>query len=237
MNMLKHVAAFAVVAALLSAACSKQKSSGAKLKDDLDSAAYVVGLNVGMNLLEMDSTLRIDAVCDGIRDVFARVEKMSPAEAKAFYLRWINYEQPEKIRRYEERFLEDIRQSNRSFARTPSGVTYTVEEIGDEQNAPANDRDTVEIRYEIFTADGVSVYSAFERGDTLRSALGDLLKGVQESVKLVGPGGRINAWMPAATAYGAAGDERLGIKPNATLNYRIELIKVEKYANRYRPRN
>ena len=216
--MLKHVAAFAVAAALLSAACSKQKSSGAKLKDDLDSAAYVVGLNVGMNLLEMDSTLRIDAVCDGIRDVFARVEKMSPAEAKAFYLRWINYEQPEKIRRYEERFLEDIRQSNRSFARTPSGVTYTV-------------------RYEIFTADGVSVYSAFERGDTLRSALGDLLKGVQESVKLVGPGGRINAWMPAAAAYGAAGDERLGIKPNATLNYRIELIKVEKYANRYRPRN
>ena len=132
MNMLKHVAAFAVAAALLSAACSKQKSSGAKLKDDLDSAAYVVGLNVGMNLLEMDSTLRIDAVCDGIRDVFARVEKMSPAEAKAFYLRWINYEQPEKIRRYEERFLEDIRQSNRSFARTPSGVTYTVEEIGGE---------------------------------------------------------------------------------------------------------
>ena len=63
------------------------------------------------------------------------------------------------------------------------------------------------------------------------------MKGVQESVKLVGPGGRINAWMPAAAAYGAAGDERLGIKPNATLNYRIELIKVEKYANRYRPRN
>ena len=176
------------------------------------------------------STLRNDAVCDGIRDVFARVEKMSPAEAKAFYLRWINYEQPEKIRRYEERFLEDIRQSNRSFARTPSGVTYTVEEIGDEQNAPANDRDTVEIRYEIFTADGVSVYSAFERGVTLRWA-------VQKSVKPVGPGGRINAWMPAAAAYGAAGDERLGIKPNATLNYRIELIKVEKYANRYRPRN
>lgn len=235
--MLKSAAVLAVAAALLSAACSKRKSSGAKLKDDLDSAAYVVGLNVGMNLLEMDSTLRIDAVCDGMRDAFARVGKMSPAEAKAFYLRWVNYEQPAKIRRYEERFLEDIRQSNRSYARTPSGVTYTVEEIGDEQHAPANDRDTVMLRYEIFTADGARVYSSYERGDTLRSALGDLLGGVQESLRLVGPGGKIDAWMPAATAYGAAGDERLGIKPNATLHYRIELIKVEKYANRYRPRN
>jgi len=237
MNFLKKTAVLALVAAAALGACSKQKSSGAKLKDDLDSAAYVVGMNIGLNLLKMDSTLRIGVVCDGMRDAFARVEKMSPEQARAFYLRWVNYEKPEKIRRYEEQFLEDIRQSNRSYARTASGVTYTVEEIGDEQNAPAADRDTVMLRYEIFTADGTQVYSSYERGDTLRSALGDLLNGVQESVKLVGPGGKIDAWVPAAAAYGAAGDERLGIKPNATLNYRIELIKVEKYANRYRPRN
>lgn len=237
MNFLKKTTLLVVVAAMASGACSKQKSSGAKLKDDLDSAAYVVGMNIGLNLLKMDSTLRIDMVCDGMCDAFARVEKMTPEQARAFYLRWVNYEKPEKIRRYEEQFLEDIRQSNRSYARTASGVTYTVEEIGDEQNAPVADRDTLMLRYEIFTADGTRVYSSYERGDTLRSALGDLLDGVQESVKLVGPGGKIDAWVPAAAAYGAAGDEQLGIKPNATLNYRIELIKVEKYANRYRSRN
>lgn len=234
---MKKTAILLAAAVALIAACSKQKSSGTKLKNDLDSAAYVIGMNVGMNLLKMDSTLHVNAVCDGLRDAFARKAKFTQAEAKAFYLRWVNYEQPEKIRRYEEQFLEDIRQSNRSYARTASGVTYTVEELGDEQKAPSNDRDTVAIRYVISTSDGTPVFSSYERGDTLRSALGDLRRGVQESVKLIGPGGKIDAWLPAATAYGAAGDEKLGITPNATLNYQIELIEVKKYANRFRPRN
>ncbi len=234
---MKKTAILLAAAVALIAACSKQKSGGTKLKNDLDSAAYVIGMNVGMNLLKMDSTLHVNAVCDGLRDAFARKAKFTQAEAKAFYLRWVNYEQPEKIRRYEERFLEDIRQSNRSYARTASGVTYTVEELGDEQKAPSNDRDTVAIRYVITTSDGTQVFSSYEQGDTLRSALGDLRKGVQESLRLIGPGGKIDAWLPAATAYGADGDERLGITPNATLNYRIELIEVKKYANRFRPRN
>lgn len=234
---MKKIAIILVLAAITVTACSKQKSGGGKLKSDLDSAAYVIGMNVGMNLLKMDSTLNVSAVCDGLRDAFAQKAKFTPAAAKAFYLRWVNYEQPEKIRRYEEQFLEDIRQSNRSYARTSSGVTYTVEELGDEQKAPSSDRDTVALRYVISTADGATVFSSYEKGDTLRAALGDLRKGVQESVKLIGPGGKIDAWLPAATAYGAAGDQKLGIKPNATLNYRIELIEVKKYANRFRPRN
>lgn len=233
---MKKTAILLIVAAAAVTACSKQKSSGAKLKNDLDSAAYVIGMNVGMTLLKMDSTLNMSSVCDGLRDAFAQKAKFTPAEAKAFYLRWVNYEQPEKVRRYEEQFLEDIRQSNRSYARTTSGVTYTVEDLGDEQKAPSSDRDTVALRYAISTADGTTVFSSYEQGDTLRSALGDLRKGVQESVKLIGPGGKIDAWLPAATAYGAEGDLTLGIKPNATLNYRIELIEVKKYANRFRPR-
>lgn len=233
---MKRLAVLLVAAAVALTACSRKKSSGARLRNDTDSAAYVIGLNVGMNLLKMDSTLNVSAVCDAIRDVYAGAEKLSTQEAKAFYLRWVNYEQPEKVRRYEEQFLEDIRQSNRSYARTASGVTYTVDDLGDEQNAPVSDRDTVAIRYVISTVDGMPVYSSYERGDTLRMALGDLKNGVKESVKLIGPGGKIDAWVPAAAAYGAAGDKELGIQPNATLNYRIELVKVEKYANRFRPR-
>ena len=75
-----------------------------------------------------------------------------------------------------------------------------------------------------------STYSSYERGDTLRDALGSLRRGVRESVKLIGRGGRIEAWIPAAAAYGAEGDKTLGIGPNATLFYEIELVGVDKYA-------
>ncbi len=62
---------FALTAmALLAGACSRKSGGGVKLKADTDSVAYIIGMNVGMNLLKMDSTLNVNAVCEGIRDVF-----------------------------------------------------------------------------------------------------------------------------------------------------------------------
>lgn len=230
---IKKTIVLLTAAAALAGACSK-KGGGVKLRTDTDSVAYVIGMNVGMNLLRMDSTMNVGAVCEGIRDMFRGSAKFTAADAETFYLRYVNFALPEKARAYEEQFLQDIAKSNRSYARTTSGVTYTVDELGDQGAVPASDRDTVVVRYVIRTADGTQLYSSYERNDTLRMQLGDLRKGVKESVKLIGKGGRINAWLPSAAAYGAEGDEQLGIAPNTTLYYEIELIDVDKYANRPR---
>ena len=218
-------------AALMAGACSKKTGGGVKLKTDTDSVAYVIGMNVGMNLMKMDSTINVNAVCEGIRDVFRQGTKFSAADAEVFYLRYMNYALPEKARAYEEQFLQDILKANRNYARTASGVTYTVEVLGDQEQIPASDRDSIALRYLIRTADGRDVYSSYERGDTLRTTLGGLLKGMKESVKLVGRGGKINAWIPSSAGYGTEGDKELGIQPNTTLYYEIELVDVDKYAN------
>ena len=122
---------FALTAmALLAGACSRKSGGGVKLKADTDSVAYIIGMNVGMNLLKMDSTLNVNAVCEGIRDVFRAGAKLSADDAEVYYLRYMNYVLPEKARAYEEQFLADFAKSNRSYARTPSGVTYAVEVLG-----------------------------------------------------------------------------------------------------------
>ena len=163
--------------------------------------------------------------------MFRQGTRFSAADAEVFYLRYMNYALPEKARAYEEQFLQDILKANRNYARTASGVTYTVEVLGDQEQIPASDRDSIALRYLIRTADGQEVYSSYERGDTLRTTLGGLLKGMKESVKLVGRGGKINAWIPSSAAYGTEGDKELGIQPNTTLYYEIELVDVDKYAN------
>ena len=231
---MKRVLLFAAM--LLAVGCSKKSTNGVKLKSDLDSVAYVIGMNVGLNLQRMDSTLNVAAVCEGIRDIFEGDPRMTVEAAETFYLSYVNYALPEKARAYEEQFLADIAKSNRSYARTSSGVTYTVEEVGDQDRIPTSDRDSVVLRWVIRTADGKDIVSSYEQGDTVRSALRNLNRGVQESLKLIGAGGRIQAWMPADMAYGAEGDEALGIGPNATLYYEIELLDVDKYANRFRRR-
>lgn len=223
--------------ALLGGACSKKSGGGGvKLRSDVDSVAYVLGMNVGLNLQRMDSTLNVEAVCEGIRDVFRAKTRLTTSEAETFYLSYVNYALPEKARAYEEQFLADIAKSNRSYARTSSGVTYTVEEVGDQNRIPVSDRDSVALRWTIRTADGREILSSYERGDTVRSTLRDLNRGVQESLKLIGVGGRINAWMPSSVTYGADGDKELGIGANATLYYEIELLDLYKYADRFRRR-
>lgn len=222
-----------LAAALASAAaCSKKGGSSAKLRSDTDSVAYVLGMNIGMNLLKMDSTINAAAVCEGIRDAVGGGTKLTTDEARDYYLRYMNYTLPEKARAYEERFLADIAKSNRSYARTTSGVTYTVSDVGDQNLVPVSDRDTVAVRCVIRTADGAVKYSSYDRGDTLRSALGDLRRGEREMLKLVGKGGRIDAWLPSAAAYGADGRAEWGIGPNATLHYEMEVVDVVKFSNR-----
>ena len=228
---------FALTAmALLAGACSRKSGGGVKLKADTDSVAYIIGMNVGMNLLKMDSTLNVNAVCEGIRDVFRAGAKLSADDAEVYYLRYMNYVLPEKARAYEEQFLADIAKSNRSYARTSSGVTYTVTAVGDQEQVPVSDRDSVALRWVIRTAAGDEITSSYERGDTVRSLVRNLRRGVQESVKLIGKGGKINAWMPSSAAYGAEGDKELGVAPNATLYFEIELVDLDKYTTRSRRR-
>ena len=228
---MKKLIAILLTAALFAGACSHKGGGSAKLRTDADSAAYVLGMNVGTSLLRMDSTLNIEAVCRGIRDAAASETLLSMEEARDFYLRYVNYLLPEKAVGYEEQFLADIAKANRAYARTSSGITYTVEELGNQtpQAVPSVDRDTIAVRWIIRTADGTERYSSYERGDTLRIAMGDLRPGVRESIRLIGKGGRIVSWLPAKSAFGAEGNNELGIGPNATLCYEIELIDVTKW--------
>lgn len=211
------------------ASCRK---SGVKLGAETDSLAYVVGMNMGKALLQMDSTLNVDVVCTAIQDAFEGREKMTFEEAKVYYLRQMNYTKYERFKLYEERFLADLAKSDRAYARTKSGLTYKIDELGDQQNLPSYQRDTVVIRYKITRQDGTLVYSSYEQADTTRVALSKLVVGLQENLKMIGKGGRLTTWIPSLLAYGAGGDEELGVEPNTTLCYEVEVLDVIPYRRR-----
>ena len=225
-----HVITLAI---LLFASCSSDGkttnnggSGSEKLKVDVDSIAYIIGMNIGENLNKMDSTLNIKALCRGIEESYVGNEEISFEAAKEYYLRYTAYSKAAKIRQYEEQFLKDILVSNRSYARTTSGLTYTVSDIGDEELTPRNDKDSVTI---IVTMSDVNGKKLIE-SDTLRSVLGDLIASQKESVRLIGKGGKISAWAPASESYGENGNKMLGVAPNSTLLFDIELLDFWKYS-------
>lgn len=211
--------------ALWTGGCSKS-GGGVKLHTDTDSVAYVIGLNVGANLLKMDSTLNAAAVCKGIADYFAGRQSMTMEEAQTFYLRYVNYAVPEKIREQERRFLDDVT-SGQGFKSSESGLRYDVTRDGDLKRTIASDTARIAVRIKSLRRDGGEIYSSYERGDTLRTRLDSLPAGLREGLKLLGSGGAVKLWVPAALAYGAEGDRTLGVGANETLYYEAELLDVQ----------
>ena len=74
------------VASLLVAACGGNAKRNFKLEDSADSLSYVVGMNIAYNIMQMDSTMRADAVMAGIEDVLKGTELMSFDDGRMFLL-------------------------------------------------------------------------------------------------------------------------------------------------------
>lgn len=224
-----RLAVSGMVVALWAGGCSGGGGSkGAGPTDQTDSLSYVVGMNIAYNIMQMDSTLRRDAVVAGIADALGGQAKLSAEEAQTFFLAYMNYGVYERVRNYEEQYLTDLASSDRDVVRTPTGLTYKVGDLGDMNNTVSNDRDTVGLRYRVTAIDGKEVDPAAERGDTLRVVVSKLLPGLREGVKLVGENGRITLWLPSSLGYGSAGDEKLGIEPNQMLRYEVDVVEVKR---------
>ncbi|MBO5893931.1 MAG: FKBP-type peptidyl-prolyl cis-trans isomerase [Alistipes sp.] len=213
--------------ALVIVACGGPSRSG-KLQDSADSLSYIIGMNIAYNIMEMDSTLKASQIMAGISDVMAGEPKISLEDGKFYLLSYMNYDVYDRVKKYENQYLEDLANSDKNIVRTRTGLTYRVNELGDMGNTASHPRDTVAIMYTAKTLAGAEVDALDNRPDTLRTTLTKLIDGLEEGVKLVGQGGKITLWMPSTLAYGAQGDEQKNIKPNEMLEYEVEIIEVKR---------
>ena len=220
----RNIISSVVVALLFGAmfvSCNKRQ---AKLSADSDTLSYVIGLNVGHSLMEMDSTLNIDAVCAAIRDAYTGNAKMTLEEARDYYLAEKTFFVHEKAKAHQDRYLTDLSKRDRKYVRTRSGVTYKILELGDQSHTGTmTSRDTVHIVCKITDEQGRVIAEA----DTLRESYRHLLKGLQEVVKLAGNGAHFNAWLPSKTAFDVEGNKELGIGPNTMLNYDVKILDIK----------
>ena len=217
---LKYMAV-ALLFAGLAASCGKRTRI---LSADTDTLSYVVGLNVGHTLMEMDSTLNVEAVCAAIRDVYNGTPSMTMEEARDYYLAEKTYFVHEKAQAHQEQYLTDLSKRDRKYVRTRSGVTYKILRLGDQSHTSSmGSRDTVKIAYRLTDEQGRTIVES----DTLRASYRELLKGLQEVVRLAGDGAHFNAWLPSKVAYDVEGNKELGIGANTLLNYDVEILEIK----------
>ena len=228
--MRKTLIATALLALGLMVGCGqkRQATTIVEMRTSADSMSYVMGMNIARNLMEMDSMLNIDMVCEGLRDTYNGKTRLTDEEARMAFLKYMNYDNYERIKAFESKYLEEIRRADRKFVATNSGLTYKVVELGDLKRSVRSNRDTMLMRYRMLDMSGAVLDTTYLHGDTLRIAAGKLPKGLLEATKLIGKGGHIEAWLPSPLGYGADGCDSLGVKPNTILYYEMWLVDVEK---------
>ncbi|GAA4389838.1 FKBP-type peptidyl-prolyl cis-trans isomerase [Hymenobacter koreensis] len=115
---------------------------------------------------------------------------------------------------------------------TVRGVRYVLHEAGTGELPSANGR--VVVHYSAFLPNGRLFDSSATHGRPVRLRLGrgEVIQGWEELLPLLHAGARVWARIPAALAYGAAGqrdpdDERLyRVPPNTDLLFELSIVRV-----------
>jgi FKBP-type peptidyl-prolyl cis-trans isomerase len=223
----RSLLALVAIAFVAVVSCSPKgdKSVEHTMQNAVDSVSYAMGMNIALNLYAADSTLNVEAVCQAVRDVYQQKTRMNADEARYAFMKYMNFDVYERTKEMEHRYLEDLRKADRKFVATTSGVTYKVVTLGEVKRGPRSSRDTVVVNYKIFNVGGEMLDSTYVT-KSLRTTLGKLPKGVQEVLRLIGPGGSLEVWVPSALAYSSGGCDSIGVKPNTMLFYDLKLKDV-----------
>ena len=178
--------------------------------------------------MQMDSTINTDAVIAGLSEALHSRQRMDFDQAKEYLLSYLNYDVYERVRNYEEQYLTDLAASDADVVRMAGGLTYKVGSLGDMNLTITSERDTVAFTYRVTNMSGEEVDLVGERSDTLRTRVDQLIKGLQDGVRIVGQGGSLMLWLPSSMAYGSAGNSEKGIKANEMLRYEVQIVEVKR---------
>lgn len=203
---------------------------------DKQKVAYLVGADVGRNLVAIKDELDLPELLQGVRATFAGdklllsedqlnavrdtfSQKMQgEMEAKAKSLGDANRAEGQK-------FLAENKQVKGVFS-TASGLQYMVLRQGAGERPRASDQ--VRVNYEGKLLDGTVFDSSYERGEPAEFGLNQVIAGWTEGLGLMPVGAKYRFWIPGDLAYGSKGTPGGPIGPNATLVFDVELQAIIK---------
>ncbi|MCM2973556.1 FKBP-type peptidyl-prolyl cis-trans isomerase [Larsenimonas suaedae] len=203
------------------------------LDNDQAKLSYSVGVTLSRSLKQDMDKIDIDALTQGIRDVYA--DKDLKMDDEAITKTLTDYQKAQIAEQQAEAKKEAAanKKAGESFLAEnakkdgvktlDSGLQYKVLKEGDGPQPGPND--TVSVDYEGTLIDGTVFDSSYKRGEPVSFQVKQVIKGWQEALQKMHEGGTWMVYVPADLAYGTAGTGG-AIGPNQTLIFKVELHKV-----------
>lgn len=200
--------------------------SRAQLTNKLDSVSYLIGTNIGGNLLRQIPEINKELLFKGLSDM---LEGKAPICADQGQVNSYIQEKIEKegaVAKTEGlKFLEENKK-NPKVKITATGLQYEVMKMGTGQKPTATSK--VKVHYHGTTPDGRVFDSSVDRGQPASFPLNGVIKGWTEGLQLMPVGSKFKFYIPQELAYGANPQPGSIIKPYMPLVFEVELLAIEK---------
>lgn len=209
------------------------KLGGGKMKNDVDSASYALGLLQGTQLQQ-----GLEGIPGGYnRDAFMAAYalalandtgsiKMTVEEAQRYlqdYFPKAEAKEAEANKAASAKFLEENKKKD-GVQVTPSGLQYKVITQGTGERPDS--ASIVKVHYVGTTIDGDEFDSSLKRGEPVSFGVTQVIKGWTEGLLLMPVGSKYEFYIPADLAYGERGAGGK-IKGNMALKFEVELLEIE----------
>lgn len=200
--------------------------SSGKIKKDVDSASYTIGVVLGKNLRsgEVDSTFNLDLIYKGIYDELNSKKLAIPFDQNTSLMQVQRYVSDRNLVAG-KKFLDEVAKKS-GVKKTASGLMYEVIKEGSGEKPVESS--IVKVHYKGTFADGTQFDNSMERGEPAVFPLNGVIKGWTEGLQLMTVGSKYKFYVPSALGYGEQGQPQGGIGPNKSLVFEVELLSIEK---------
>lgn len=209
-------------------------NKGKKPVTDAQQFAYSIGYLNGQGGIEQIPDLDIETFIRGYRDGYGRKQSLlSEAERTSA----VNRYKQQRLALLEAE-MEMLGRANAAIGVefltrnaeaegikvTESGLQYRAVTVG--KGAKPKAKDIVKVNYEGSFLDGKVFDSSYSRNEPAVFQLDSVIPGWTEGLQLMNVGSTYEFFIPSELAYGEAGAGP--IPPNSTLQFRVELLSIEK---------
>ena len=155
-----------------------------------------------------------------INAVGEKAQAFDPAQAFEDF----NKSKADRMKNENEKELKILNDLSKGFSKTSSGLLYKFEKENNLGKPVSGNK--VMVHYKGMLLDGTVFDSSYKRNQPIEFTLGigQVIKGWDEGISLLGLGDKATFIIPSELAYGQSGAGGV-IPPNATLVFDVELVE------------
>ena len=173
------------------------------------------GMDIVNSISQDDEIISVN-----INAVGEKAQAFDPAQAFEDF----NKSKADRIKKEKEKELKMLNDLSKGFSKTSSGLLYKFEKENNLEKPVSGNK--VKVHYKGMLLDGTVFDSSYKRNQPIEFTLGigQVIKGWDEGISLLGLGDKATFIIPSELAYGQSGAGGV-IPPNATLVFDVELVE------------